>query len=154
MWQGSPAGAGKALVRHACLRLRVRIPYSSFYLSVLAGVLACLMLTGCCGLPISGRDGTVHHLIIGIGVVSVPKPGEGTPVTAVRSHVLGIDLAGGPAAGFRAGYSFNADVFLPRDADNVCAEISGLPFGKMEVNQCGVFYYDYHDKKGGQEDVE
>ena len=57
-----------------------------------------LLLTGCS----FERNGVVHHVIIGVGVVSVPKTNDVAQVTRIRA----VGLYGGNLVGptFAAGY--------------------------------------------------
>lgn len=93
-------------------------------------------ITACSGIPMRGADGSVHHIIIGVGVVSVPAVSEEPSMRAVRTHTLGLDIKTGPMQRISAGYSFSAEAIIPDGARNICAQISHYPFGRMTVEPC------------------
>jgi hypothetical protein len=84
----------------------------------------CTVLTGCVAIP--GKNGTTHHLIIGIGLVSV-NDSCAQAVVATDAHALGISISNQPGLKFAAGYSSNTVVSVAEGADDVRVEISKLP---------------------------
>jgi hypothetical protein len=90
-------------------------------------------ITGCSGIPIKGKDGSVHHVIIGIGVVSTPKNNGDYGVLATKSQVIGIHLSDQPGVKLGAGYSSSVVVTVPDDSQNVVVEASQNPLGKLSI---------------------
>lgn len=63
-----------------------------------ATALALLALTGCS----FERNGTVHHVIIGFGIVSVPKTNEVAEIARIRA--LGVYAGNLPTPTWSAGF--------------------------------------------------
>lgn len=98
----------------------------------LAGALALVGLSGCNGIPIESGD-TVHYLIVGIGVVSVPGNPDQSNVRVSRMNALGLSLADQPGLRFGLGYSSGTVVAVPADARDVRVEVSQRPLGRLRV---------------------
>lgn len=97
-----------------------------------AGALAVLCLSGCGGIPIeSGK--TVHYLVVGIGVVSVPRAQDQADVGVTRMNALGLSLADQPGLRLGLGYSSGTVVAVPPDAADVRVEVSQRPFGRLRI---------------------
>ncbi len=89
---------------------------------------------GCCWtLPVS-EDQSVHYVILGFGVVSVPKTEKKTAVFAAKSQALGIVLSDQPGAKLGIGYTSSSLVTIPDGAEDVRVEISQTPGGSVTVN--------------------
>jgi hypothetical protein len=82
------------------------------------------VLSSCVSIP--GKGGTVHHLIIGFGIVSVNEP-PSQAVIATDSHILGISISDQPGLKFAFGYSSSTVVSIPDGADDVRVEVSKVP---------------------------
>jgi len=82
---------------------------------------------------IPGRDGTAHHLIIGIGIVSVKEP-KNPAVTASRSHAVGISVTDRPTLRFSLGYSALLVTSVAEGAKDVRVEVAQTPGGLMRVD--------------------
>lgn len=97
------------------------------------------LLTGCGGpacclsLPINDEN-SVHYLIIGISVLSIPKPENKTAVLATQSHTLGLNLSDQPGMKVGVGYSSSTMVEIPDGAEDVRVEVSQKPGGPLVVN--------------------
>ena len=92
--------------------------------------LACLGLSACSGIPID--DGaTVHYVIVGFGVVSVPKP-PASSVHVSKVQAFGLTVADQPGLRFALGYASGMVSAIPPDAD-VRLEVSDRPFGPVTV---------------------
>ena len=97
----------------------------------LVGSLAVAGVGGCSGVPIRSGE-SVHYLIIGIGVVSVPDP-AGPEVRVDRLRALGLTLADHPGLRLSLGYTSGIVVAVPEDAGDVRVEVSQRPFGPLRV---------------------
>ena len=93
-------------------------------------------MIGCCGICYKDKTGTTHHIIIGLGVVSVPDVNREDTVKVVRSQALGVSIANQPGLAFAAGIASNSVVAVPNGLRDVCAEVSQRPFGSIEVKTC------------------
>jgi len=98
----------------------------------LAGALALIGSSGCSGIPIDSEH-TVHYLIVGVGVVSVPAAQDRTNVRVSRINALGLSLADQPGLRFGLGYSSGTAVVVPSDAHDVRIEVSQRPLGELRV---------------------
>jgi hypothetical protein len=81
-------------------------------------------LSSCVSIP--GKSGTVHHVIIGFGIVSVNEPAT-QAVIATDSHILGMSISDQPGLKFAFGYSSNTVVRVPDGAEDVRVEVSKVP---------------------------
>lgn len=90
-------------------------------------------LNGCCSIPLEGKNGTVHHLIIGIGVVTIPEKADNTGVFATKSESIGLHFSNQPGLKFAAGYSKSSTIIIPETTENIVVEVSQRPFGPLTV---------------------
>ena len=88
---------------------------------------------GCSGVPLKGKDGTIHHLIIGIGVVSTPGTNGAESIFAQKAQVLGVHASTQPGLRFAAGYASSLSTMLPVDSVNALVEIEYTPFGALVI---------------------
>jgi hypothetical protein len=89
---------------------------------------------GCClTLPVS-EEQSVHYVILGLGVVSIPKTEQKTAVFAAKSQALGIVVSDQPGAKLGIGYSSTSLVTIPDGAEDVRVEVSQTPGGSVTVN--------------------
>jgi len=107
--------------------------HPSFALKALVAFVLSGTLPGCSGIPVKGREGTTHYLIIGIGVVSVPKPSGDDGVTASKIQALGIVANSSPNLRFTAGYIQGHTVSIRPDA-NVIVEQSDSIGGPLTIS--------------------
>lgn len=86
-----------------------------------------LLLSGCA----IERNGTVHHVVIGFGIVSVPAT-TSPAAQAVRTQALGIHISDAPGPRFTLGYVNGIVVTVADGATNIIVETSaGL--GKFKL---------------------
>jgi hypothetical protein len=103
--------------------------------------------TGCSGIPIHSREGTTHHLIIGIGVVSVNNS-RPSAAMITATHAIGVAISNNPNFYLGIGYSSNLTTAIPDDAKDVRVEASRLPFGPVIVDvQKAKLGYEQKDNK-------
>jgi hypothetical protein len=98
--------------------------YYSTILYVLLFLIFHGALSSCVSIP--GKGGTVHHVIIGFGIVSVNEP-PSHAIIATDSHILGMSISDQPGLKFAFGYSSSTVVSIPDGADDVRVEVSKLP---------------------------
>lgn len=91
-----------------------------------------LLLAGCCVVT-EGKDKTIHHLIIGIGVVSV-KETPSPSVVVTDSKAIGINISDRPGLKLGIGYSSSTVLTIPDNATDVRVEISGEPGGPLLID--------------------
>ena len=100
---------------------------------IICSVVLAISISGCSGLTIISEDGTIHHLIIGIGVVSTPKNNGEYGVLASKVQALGIYFSNQVGLKFGAGYSSTNTVTIPDDAVNVIVELVQTPMGELSI---------------------
>ncbi len=96
-----------------------------------------LFLTVCnsgCALPLKGENETMHYLIIGIGLVSIPKQEADTGILAAKTQTLGVQISDQPGLKFAAGYSNSSVVVVPETVQNALVEVSQRPFGPLIID--------------------
>jgi len=87
---------------------------------------SCSQFSCCLGVSFDGKD-SVHYLVIGLGVVTVPKPESRTAVLATRAHTIGVQVSDQPGLKLGVGYSSGSVVAIPDTAEDVRVEISEKP---------------------------
>lgn len=92
-----------------------------------------ISMTGCSGIRITSNDGTIHHFIIGIGIVSAPKNNGEYGVLATKTQALGVYLSDQPGLKLGVGYSSASTVIIPDDSENIIVEISQPPMGPLSI---------------------
>lgn len=102
-------------------------------ITLLIGVSGCGSFNCCASYSIQGDKGAVHYLILGIGIVTVPKPNTDTAILATRVHALGVNLSDQPGLKMAVGYSSSSVVTIPDGAEDVRVEISQWPGGSLEI---------------------
>jgi hypothetical protein len=105
--------------------MSVVAPISPFAVFVAIASLGCVA-------RVPGGHGETHHLIIGFGIVTVGKTCPAS-VTATRTHSFGISASTAPGAKLGLGYASAMVVAVADGAEDVRAEISGLPGGALIV---------------------
>jgi hypothetical protein len=91
-------------------------------------------LTNCCfSYKFEDEKGAIHYLILGIGLVAIPKPDNETAILATRVHTLGMNVSDQPGLKFSIGYSSSSVVTIPDGAEDVRVEISQMPGGSLEI---------------------
>ena len=100
----------------------------------LALLLIAISVSACSGIPFEDRHGTTHYLILGFGVVSVPKSSNlQSSAEVVKATSLGIALSNQPGVQFSVGYATNTTVLVPDDADDVIIEVADRFWGPMTI---------------------
>ncbi|WP_051361111.1 hypothetical protein [Desulfuromonas sp. TF] len=84
--------------------------------------------------PLKDRSGSIHYLIIGAGVVTVPKNHHETAVLATRSHALGVVVSDQPGVKMGVGYLSSQVLAVPEGAEDVRVEIFRAPGGPIIVD--------------------
>lgn len=101
-----------------------------------AGAIASLVImgviSGCAGVSYKDDKGAVHHLIIGIGIVSTPKQ-DNAGVSVIKTEVIGIHASSQPQFKFGAGYLGASVIAIPMSTENIVIEVSQKPFGSLTV---------------------
>jgi len=102
---------------------------------------------GCCVTSKIEGDETVHYIVVGIGVVSIPKLQGNTGVMATRVNALGAVVSDQPGLKFGMGAVSSSTVEVKKGAKDVRLEISQTPFGKMELKAKNV---EFNKEEGRQ----
>jgi hypothetical protein len=96
-------------------------------------IILAINIAGCSGIPFEGKDGTIHNIIIGVGVVSTPNKNMNSDVVAIKSQVLGVHLSTHPGVKFGVGYISSSLVEIPEQSRNIIVEVSHTPFGGVSI---------------------
>jgi hypothetical protein len=96
-------------------------------------MLALTMSLPSCAIPFTDNEGTIHHLVLGIGVVSVAQD-SATGVTVTDATVLGAALSNQPGLKFGLGYSASTVTSVPLANSGVLVEVSQAPFGPLQIH--------------------
>jgi hypothetical protein len=101
-------------------------------------------------IPIEGKEGTKHYVIIGFGIVTVKKTEGETAAIATNSQALGINLSDQPGLKLGVGYSSSTVLTVPDGAlaDDVRLEVSKRPFGLLKVTTHSAKLKDSQLRKG------
>jgi hypothetical protein len=110
---------------------------------IAAGVLL-LAISGC-AIPVTGQSGTVHYLVVGIGVVNVPAPDQDTSSSAVTYDVVGLLVSNQPGVRMAAGYASGSTVQIPVTA-NVLISADRSLMGAVTVQQTSFTKSDCTDE--------
>ena len=105
-----------------------------FILRLLITVIFITGTQGCSGIKYKDRNGSIHHLIIGLGVVSIPKNEGDAGVFASKTQVVGIHASDQPGFKFGAGYSTSSLVIIPESTENIIVEVVHKPLGSVTVD--------------------
>jgi hypothetical protein len=95
-----------------------------------AAVVGAFLGTGC-AVPWTGKDGTRHHLIVGLGFVTT-QASSNQPVQVTRSVIAGLDVGGAPHF-LRAGVGSSLTTRVADNVSNVVLNASLLPGGRIRV---------------------
>lgn len=108
---------------------RTRSPGRSFL--PLVAIFLSLPLAQGCAFPVRGGDGTTHHVVIGLGIVSVNDSASAVLVT--RTQVLGLNVSDRPGLRLGAGYSSGTTISIAPNAEDVRVEVRQRPGGPIIV---------------------
>jgi hypothetical protein len=90
------------------------------------------LLSACSGIPID--DGaTRHYVIVGFGVVSIPKQPTTSSVHVSKVQAFGLTVADQPGLSVALGYASGMVAAIPPDVDDVRLEVSDRPFGPVTI---------------------
>lgn len=91
------------------------------------------LLSACSGIPIDA-GGTRHYLIIGFGVVSVPRSQPDQSVSVHKMQAVGLSLSDQPGLKLSIGYASGLVTVIPDHLDGAVVEVSQRPFGPIRVS--------------------
>ena len=91
-----------------------------------------LGVAGCAPLQIEGDD-TWHFVVIGAGIVSIPKQDAPVAVDATKIEAIGLTIADRPGSRVSLGYMSNTSVRVPDNAEDVLLEVSDETGGPMTL---------------------
>ena len=89
--------------------------------------------SGCSGMKFVDENGAVHHLIIGIGVVSTNgNKSSAESINVTKTNVLGFYISNQPGLKVGVGYSSSRTLQIPLDS-NVIVEVDEKPMGTVLI---------------------
>jgi len=98
---------------------------------VLATVLGA---TSGCVLPVKAGDGSRHYVVVGIGIVSVPRADAASTVSAAKVQALGVVATTGPGARLAIGYINTHQVEVAADTQWAVVEIGDAIAAPMKIS--------------------
>jgi hypothetical protein len=111
-----------------------RVGFAAIAKSVRAVALPLLLSLGGCAIPVTGESGSVHYVVIGLGVVSVPSPKTERVTTAITYNTLGVMASDQPGMRVALGYASGATILIPKET-NVIVSLSQTPGGSLKVEE-------------------
>jgi hypothetical protein len=87
----------------------------------------------CCLVVAGEREDSAAYVVIGLGVIRVPKRADG--IHASRVTALGIAASTHPAFRASVGYVFTSDLTIPRGTPDALVEVSSCASGISIVRQ-------------------
>ncbi|NOQ13846.1 MAG: hypothetical protein GQ583_05100 [Methyloprofundus sp.] len=109
-------------------------------------ILLSLSTTGCSGIIFTDKSDTIHHLIIGIGVVSIPKPKGTVDAIVSKSESIGIQFSNQPGLKFGIGYMESSIIEIPEQTENILIDVSQKSFGPLRIRANTNLQEKIHDK--------
>jgi hypothetical protein len=94
----------------------------------------CSSIHCCMAVPLHEGQDTVHYLVVGLGILTVPTPGTSPGVLAARLHTLGVSISDHPGLKVAIGYTSSMTVAVPDGAEDVRVEISQQPGGPLIID--------------------
>jgi hypothetical protein len=94
-------------------------------------ILGLALLVGLAGCAPFHKGDTTHYVVIGFGVVSVPRTNT-SPVQVVKSQAIGLSVSDQPGIKFGIGYSSSTTVSIHTN-QNVLIEVSDRPLAPLKV---------------------
>jgi hypothetical protein len=76
---------------------------------------------------------SLHYVVIGFGMVSVPKSTQPDAVTATKFNAVGISVSNQPGLSFGVGYSSSSVVAVPANAEDVRVDVGSCAGGGVRV---------------------
>jgi len=105
---------------------------SHFFSLVLCRVLTMMFvvsyISGCVA-PINDSATSVKYMVIGFGVLEVPKAPTNSTITAINLKSFGLAISDFPAFSMGLGYSASSVIAIPADTKNTVVEVSTCPAG-------------------------
>lgn len=114
-----------------------RISHGRRRLTSFGGLIIFMLMVGGCALPLRGRSGTVHHVILGIGVVSTPAA-SADAISVVKSQSLGLALSDEIGLRVSAGYAQSVVTSTAPATVDAVVEVSGSILGPIRVTEHAV----------------
>ena len=99
-----------------------------FLITSVTGLSVILGCSGC--VHWTGKNGTQHMLVIGIGVISV-KDEKDAPATVTRTHAIGMSATSG---GLVAGYYSGMTTAVAPNAEDVRIAVRQVPFSPITID--------------------
>jgi hypothetical protein len=95
-------------------------------------LLLSIFVVGClagCVAPVNDSASSVKYMVIGFGVLEVPKAPTNSNITATNLKSFGLAISDFPAFSLGLGYSSSSVIAVPADTPNTVVEVSTCPAG-------------------------
>ena len=97
-------------------------------------ILSALMLNACSPMAFRGKDNSIQYVILGFGMVTVPKSEGEVAVTAAKATTLGLSISNQPGLRFSLGYTSGFFLAIPDHAKDVRLEVYERLRGAITVD--------------------
>lgn len=109
-------------------------------------IVTIVSLSSGCSICLPGKNGTSHHLIIGIGVVSV-NDSTNNSVVITDTSALGLTVTDRPGLKLGLGYASSFVLSVPDNAADVRVEVTKNMFGPMMINVPSAVLANYSSQR-------
>jgi hypothetical protein len=110
--------------------IRLRRPIVLLLIAFLSGC-----ANGSCCIRLEHESGqSVRYFILGVGVVTVPKPSESSGIVATRVSAFGLTVSEGPGLKLGLGYSASSVVAIPASIKNALVEVGSCTPDGITIN--------------------
>jgi len=114
--------------------MRSKYPRFCDLADIVAVILLSIFLLASCAIPVKDNSETLHYMVVGFGVVSIPAVQQSLAVQAVKSQILGVGISNQPGISLSIGYASNLITKIPEDAEDIRVELSDRPGGPVIVD--------------------
>src|SRR5215211_7413229 len=77
----------------------------------------CTSMQCCIAVPFQEGQDTIHYLVVGVGILTVPSPEAAAGVLATRVQALGVSVSDQPGLKLAIGYASSMTVAVPEGAE-------------------------------------
>lgn len=105
---------------------------SSIKIAFIAGIYIQLLGctgTNCCFTTTHESKDSTHYIVIGFGVITIPKSSTDDEILATKMQSLGLVVSNQPGLKVGLGYSFSSVIAVPIDTNNTVVEASTCKSG-------------------------
>ncbi len=113
-------------------------------LSVVSLVATCCLISGC-GLPkccfvvpVDGREGETHYVVVGLGIISTGSAEDHSDVTVSKVQAIGATISDQPGLKLNLGFASSRLIMIPDGSTDVRIEVSDHLVGPLRIDAASV----------------